>query len=426
MLIKVMLITFLFTFLAACDKSSEKESRKNQEISQKAQVEVYWTCPMHPQVKEEGPGKCPICGMSLVKAEIDKNELNASEVEKTGADINPGDVIARVKLRDAQLSHFHPAFYPVTPMQMEKKIRLLGTVLPSEEKERNIPARIPGRVEKVYIKSTGSYVKVGAPVVELYSPQLITTGEEYLLARQNYEKNKTKVFKDLMSQAKERLGHWGIPEFQLETWYKKGKVPHSVTIYAPTSGVVKSRNAVEGKYFNEGDILFKLLELSSVWVEMDVYEHDSAQVELGQDVKLTFTALPGELIVSEIDFIYPVLDPETRTLKVRSTIQNPKGKLKPGMIANAVLKVELGERDMVIPRSAVIDTGKRKVVWIKMSEESFRAKIVRTGVESEGYIEVVEGINQDEQVVIEGNFMLDAQAQLFGGYEDFNPTTHQH
>lgn len=426
MLIKVMLITFLFTFLAACDKSSEKESRKNQEISQKAQVEVYWTCPMHPQVKEEGPGKCPICGMSLVKAEIDKNELNASEVEKTGADINPGDVIARVKLRDAQLSHFHPAFYPVTPMQMEKKIRLLGTVLPSEEKERNIPARIPGRVEKVYIKSTGSYVKVGAPVVELYSPQLITTGEEYLLARQNYEKNKTKVFKDLMSQAKERLGHWGIPEFQLETWYKKGKVPHSVTIYAPTSGVVKSRNAVEGKYFNEGDILFKLLELSSVWVEMDVYEHDSAQVELGQDVKLTFTALPGELIVSEIDFIYPVLDPETRTLKVRSTIQNPKGKLKPGMIANAVLKVELGERDMVIPRSAVIDTGKRKVVWVKMSEESFRAKIVRTGVESEGYIEVVEGINQDEQVVIEGNFMLDAQAQLFGGYEEFNPTTHQH
>lgn len=426
MLIKVMLITFLFTFLAACDKSSEKESRKNQEISQKAQVEVYWTCPMHPQVKEEGPGKCPICGMSLVKAEIDKNELNDSEVEKTGADINPGDVIARVKLRDAQLSHFHPAFYPVTPMQMEKKIRLLGTVLPSEEKERNIPARIPGRVEKVYIKSTGSYVKVGAPVVELYSPQLITTGEEYLLARQNYEKNKTKVFKDLMSQAKERLGHWGIPEFQLETWYKKGKVPHSVTIYAPTSGVVKSRNAVEGKYFNEGDILFKLLELSSVWVEMDVYEHDSAQVELGQDVKLTFTALPGELIVSEIDFIYPVLDPETRTLKVRSTIQNPKGKLKPGMIANAVLKVELGERDMVIPRSAVIDTGKRKVVWVKMSEESFRAKIVRTGVESEGYIEVVEGINQDEQVVIEGNFMLDAQAQLFGGYEEFNPTTHQH
>lgn len=426
MLIKVMLITFLFTFLAACDKSSEKESRKNQEISQKAQVEVYWTCPMHPQVKEEGPGKCPICGMSLVKAEIDKNELNASEVEKAGANINPGDVIARVKLRDAQLSHFHPAFYPVTPMQMEKKIRLLGTVLPSEEKERNIPARIPGRVEKVYIKSTGSYVKVGAPVVELYSPQLITTGEEYLLARQNYEKNKTKVFKDLMSQAKERLGHWGIPEFQLETWYKKGKVPRSVTIYAPTSGVVKSRNAVEGKYFNEGDILFKLLELSSVWVEMDVYEHDSAQVELGQDVKLTFTALPGELIVSEIDFIYPVLDPETRTLKVRSTIQNPKGKLKPGMIANAVLKVELGERDMVIPRSAVIDTGKRKVVWVNMSEESFRAKIVRTGVESEGYIEVVEGINQDEQVVIEGNFMLDAQAQLFGGYEDFNPTTHQH
>jgi Cu(I)/Ag(I) efflux system membrane fusion protein len=446
---QILLFLLIFSGAVSCSDSGKKEhSHETEQVEEN--IETYWTCPMHPQVKEDGPGKCPICGMTLVKATVDRGETKkttsdqkikdlwqckdhpdvTSEVEELcpvdgtpmvrASSEQAGKVIANVKLRDAQLSHFNPAYYPATQMKMEKKIRLLGTVLPSEEKERSIPARIPGRVEKVYIKSTGSYVKEGAPVLELYSPELITAGEEYLIARRNVETNPSKVFRDLLKQSKERLKLWGMKDFQVEKWYKSGKVPRSVTIYSPASGVVQKRNAVEGKYFKEGQNFFELSELSTVWIEMDVYEHDSGIVEIGQDVSLEFTALPEQEIKSQIDFINPVLNPESRTLKVRTTVQNPNGKLKPGMVADATLNIELEGRPLVIPRSAIIDTGKRKVVWIKVADKTYQAQLVKTGYESQGYVEVLDGIQEGDQVVIEGNFLLDAQAQLFGGYEDFN------
>lgn len=446
----------VFSLSAGCSDSGKKEHspgdghHHGEGQTTEDNVETYWTCPMHPKVKEDGPGKCPICGMSLVKVEIDRStskvatdeeqtaglwqcrdypNLTSAVQESCPIDGSPmvqmnqhqaGKVMANVKLREAQLTHFYPAYFSATPMRMEKKVRLLGTVLPSEEKESNIPARVPGRVEKVYIKSTGSYVKAGAPVLELYSPELITAGEEYLLARRSFETNPTGVYESLLIQSKQRLTLWGIRESQMQEWHKKGSVPRSITIYSPTSGVVQKRNAVEGKYFNEGQNFFELLELSTVWIEMDVYEHDSGIVELGQEVKLEFTALPEEEIISQIDFINPVLDPKSRTLKVRTTVQNPNGKLKPGMVADATLKIELGGAPLVIPRSAIIDTGKRKVAWVKVDDRTFQAKTLKTGFESEGYVEVYEGLQEGDQVVIEGNFLLDAQAQLFGGYEDFN------
>ena len=303
-------------------------------------------------------------------------------------------------------------------MKMVKKIRLLGSVYQSEEKESSIPARIAGRVEKIYVKSTGSFVKLGDPIVDIYSPKLITAGEEYLLAYSSYFKNKTSVFKDMLSQSKERLLLWGIKKEQFEMWAKLKKVPTKITIYSPATGIVRKRNAVVGKYFKEGQNFFELSDLSDIWVEMDVYEHDSALVQLGQKVKLEFTSLPGQEVFGEIDFVSPVLDEHSRTLKIRTTIQNTTGKLKPGMIANATLNIKINGTPLVIPRNAIIDTGTRKVTWVRMSGRKFQAKVISTGYESDGYVEVKKGLFEGEEVVIEGNFLLDAQAQLFGGYED--------
>jgi hypothetical protein len=292
--------------------------------------------------------------------------------------------------------------------------------------ERSSPARIGGRVEKVHVKSTGSYVREGDPVLDLYSPQLITGGEEYLIVRRNFEQN-SKDFRELFTQSRERLKLWGIQDYQLESWYKSGKIPRSITIYSPISGVVQKRNAVEGKYFNEGANFFELSELSSVWIEMDVYEHDSALVQTGQSIKLQFAALPSVDLKSEIDFVSPVLNPKTRTLKVRSTVKNSQGKLRPGMVADVILQIEFPGTPLVVPRSAIIDTGKRKVLWVAKGSDTFEAKEVRTGLESEGHIEIIKGVEEGEQVVVAGNFLLDAQAQLFGGYEDFTrPAQHQH
>lgn len=449
---KILLLCF-FIMIASFNISCFKNT---QGANEKSEIEIYYTCSMHPQIKEKEPGKCPICHMNLTKIESDQADENVvsvktiwqcrdfpdvtSEVEqecpmdgtpmvKKEQEESAAKIVANVKLRKAQLNHFEPDFFPVTKMKMTKKIRLLGSVLQSEEKESNIPARIDGRVDKVYVKSTGSMVRTGDPVVDLYAPKLITAGEEYLLARSSFEKSKTKDFKDMLNQSTERLKLWGIKQFQLEKWYKNGQIPRQITIFSNVSGIVRAKNASVGKYFKEGQNFFELSDLNDVWVEMDVYEHDSSLIKIGQKVELEFTAIPGEILIGEIDFVNPVLDNRSRTLKIRTTIKNTTGKLRPGMIANAVLNLEIDGEPLVVPRTAVIDTGKRKVVWVKVSNKKFQAKTIHTGYESEGYVEVKHGLMLSEPVVIEGGFLLDAQAQLFGGYEDIkdsSTTAHHH
>ncbi len=421
-------------------------------------ISSYYTCSMHPQIRENSPGKCPICGMNLVKVEVEEDdekpkvtpivqewrckdypEVTSASDEPCPIDgspmilieqsaMNPGDAIAEVKLRKSQLSHFSPSYFPVTTMRMTKSIRLLGSVMQSEEKESTIPARVEGRVEKVYPKSTGSFIQKGDPVVQLYSPKLITTGQEYIVSRNSYEENRNSDFKALMENAAERLESFGIRKFQYEAWYKKKSVPDKIILYSHTSGIVRTKNATVGKYFKEGQNLFEITDLSDVWVELDVYEHDSAIVKMNQSVELKFSSSPGTIIESNIDFIAPILDSNSRTLKVRATIANPDGVLKPGMIAEANLEVVFEGKPLVIPRTAIINTGKRKVVWTKISEKKFQAKIVHTGFESEGYVEIKHGLMENEEVIIDGNFLLDAQAQLFGGYSDMTSksSTHQH
>jgi hypothetical protein len=456
---KLLLILILVLGTVTCFKSEKKIFDTGLSVE-----ETYYTCAMHPSVKEHKPGKCPICHMNLTKVVIDKSddvisskgpELKVekevwvcadfpdviSEVKEacpmdgtpmikkvTKVQSKAALVVAKVKLRSAQLSHFKPDYFPVSTMKMKKRIRLLGTVLQSEEKESNIPARMNGRVEKVYVKSTGSFVKIGDPVIDLYSPKLITAGEEYLLARHSSISSKSSEFKDMLNQSKERLKLWGIKKFQYEGWFKANKVPKKITIYSPSTGIVRKRNATVGKYFKEGQNFFELSDLSDVWVEIDVYEHDASLVQIAQQVELEFTSLPGHIVQGELDFISPVLSLKSRTLKVRATVSNTLGKLKPGMVASATLLVEIEGEPLVVPRSAIIDTGKRKVVWIKVSDKKFQAKVIHTGYESDGYVEIKHGLTAGEEVVIEGNFLLDAQAQLFGGYEDIKKDTiiHKH
>ena len=411
------------------------------------QPEIYYTCSMHPQIREYEPGRCPICNMSLTKIDLTSEEMDTQSSEPKimwqckdypdvtstkkepcpidgtpmvpkKQNIDPAAVIAEVKLQKAQLSHFQPSYFPVTTMKMTKNVRLLGSVFQTEERESFIPARFEGRVEQVLVRSTGSFIKKGDPVVRVYSPKLITTGQEYIISRKSYLESRKSEFKALMEEAKKRLQLWGIKDFQFESWYKTGKVPNQITIYSPETGIVSKRIATVGKYFKEGNNFFELYDLSEVWVEMDVYEHDSAVVKIGQSVSLKFTAIPGQVITGTVDFVNPVLDVSYRTLKIRTTIANKDGSLKPGMIADATLTVDIADQILVIPRTAVIDTGKRKVVWKKKTNQSYEAVLIRTGHESEGYVEIKDGLKAGDLVVIEGNFLLDAQAQLFGGYSD--------
>ena len=355
----VLLVLLIISY--SCFEKREVNKKRTEFINE---IEVYYTCSMHPRVKENENGKCPICHMNLTKVEIKNNYSSNVASSFAKKKLSAESIIRKIKLQKSQLKHFKPEYFPVTLKTLNKKIRLLGTVLQSEEKESKIPARISGRVEKVYVKSTGSMIKKGDPVVDIYSPKLITAGEEYLIAKKSYQKKKSTEYKEMLEQSMERLSLWGIRRFQYQSWFKKENVPRSITIYSSANGIVRKRNAIVGKYFKEGQNFFELSDLSDVWVEMDVYEQDAALVSIGQSVKLQFTAMPGEFITGEVDFVAPVLDSKSRTLKIRTTIKNASGKIKPGMVADGTLNVTLAGRSLVIPRSALIDTGKRKVVWI--------------------------------------------------------------
>lgn len=457
----IMAMIGLSLVLGCTQNSDENQSKDSEQTQEKL---VYYTCPMHPQVREDGPGKCPICHMNLSRVEktqsddedhsghssemsqqkeklwvchdypdvtspkpgpcpIDGSEMIVQKKEGETA----GEVVARVRLEASRREHFKPEYFPVTTMQMSKDIHLLGQVLQSEERESNITARVEGRVEKVYVRSTGVFVKQDDPVVDIYSPKLITAGEEYLLAKRNFEKNKSEQYKNLLEQSRKRLELWGVRPFQWEEWERQQEVPRLITVYSTENGIVRERYALDGKYFKEGQSLFDLVDLSRVWVALDVYEADSALVNLGQTLELHFTARPGKNWYGEIDFVSPVIDPETRTLKVRTTLENKKGLLRPGMVSDAKLEIEKKGRPLVVPRSAVIDTGHRQVVWKKKSDSEFQAIKISTGFMGQGYVEVLSGLSEDDEIVIEGHFLLDAQAQLFGGYESMNKTpAHQH
>lgn len=440
--------------LFGCTQGPEKnEDDSGEHNKQSQEKEVYYTCPMHPQVKEDGPGKCPICHMNLGR--VEKTKLEHTEHELQGSDKKekqwvcqdypdvtspkPGPcpidgsemvlkedrksarkIIAQVKLEASRREHFKPEYFPVTKMKMTKDIHLLGQVLESEERESHISARVDGRVEKVYVRSTGVFVKQGDPVVDIYSPKLITAGEEYLLAQRNYQKDNNQEYKNLLEQSRKRLELWGVRPFQWQEWSRQNEVPRHITVYSKENGIVTSRYALNGKYFKEGESFFDLVDLGHVWVELDVYEADSALVNLGQTLELHFSARPGKNWYGEIDFVSPIIDPQTRTLKVRTTLENKQGLLRPGMVSDAKLNIEKKGRPLVVPRSAVIDTGHRQVVWKKINQNKFQAIKISTGFMSEGYVEVLSGLKEGEEVVIEGHFLLDAQAQLFGGYKEMN------
>ena len=444
------ILLLMSVLLISCQEQAEHSVGKEKHKDHKKQnhIETYYTCSMHPQVREDRPGKCPICAMGLTKIEVEEGSHDLISDVSTGQDLKkiyfcesdpsvtseaPGEcpldgsalkersvgaqVVAQVKLRKSQMKHFKADTFPVTTMKMAKDIRLLGSVMKSEERESNIPAQIPGRVEEVLIESTGSFVRRGDPVLKLYSPKLLAGGEEYLIARKNHLSNMNNAdFKDLYVQSRQRLKLWGILDKQLAQWESKGRIPREITIYSDVTGIVEKKNAINGKYFKEGESFFDLVDLSTLWVELDVYEHDSALVKLGQTVEMNFSAHPGELWEGKIDFISPVLDEKTRTLKIRTTLDNGKGMLKPGMVGSATVKLERDGMPLVIPRSAVIDTGIRKVVWLQKGNHTYQANLIETGFESSGFIEVKSGLKENDHVVIEGNFLLDAQAQLFGGY----------
>lgn len=309
---------------------------------------------------------------------------------------------------------------PVARKQLVKEIRTTGKVALNESNRSFITSRVEGRVDELYITAEGAYIAPGQAIASVYSPTYIAAQEEYILALDGVRKlqgagaDVAQMNKRLLDAARRKLLLLGIPAGEIEHLEHTRTANTHMTVRAQFGGSVMEKMVLPGAYIMPGDKLFNLADLSSVWMYADVFERDIASVQLGQDASVTTTAWPGESFPGRVSFINPILDDATRTMKVRIELNNPDGRLKPNLFANAALSMPLDET-LVVPSSSLIDTGKRKIVFVAQDESTFVKRDIVTGQESGGLIQVLSGLAAGDVVVTQSAFLIDSQTQL-GAY----------
>jgi RND family efflux transporter MFP subunit len=325
-----------------------------------------------------------------------------------------------VELTPAEITAAGVQIAEVRAVSLKTDIAAFGRVAQPEAQLAAVSARIGGRVDKLYVQFTGEHVRRGQAVADLYSPEVATAVEEYRLAADNSKQlhQSDDAFArqqaDALVEASEhKLELWGISAKQINAPETSG-IPH-VTIYAYAEGTVVERKVTQGQYVNAGDTLFTLADLSQVWVMADVYEEQLPQIRGGQEVDITAEALPGRTLHGHVDFIEPSANPQTRTVPVHVHVANPGMRLLPGMFVSATFVSRAAAPAIVVPRSAVLDTGTHKLVYLARPNGVFEAREVQVGAPNEDLYPVTSGLAMGDKVVLNGNFLIDSQARLSSG-----------
>jgi len=368
---------------------------------------TIWTCSMHPQIRMDEPGKCPICGMDLIL------------LNQGGGDTTNDPMAIHMTKEAAQLANVLTTV--VSKQNPVKDIRLYGKVQADERLLQSQVSYLPGRIEKLFVNFTGEVVRKGQTLALLYSPELVTAQQELLETVTT--KNTQPV---LYEAAKDKLRQWKLSENQIAAIESSGKVKTDFEVYANTSGIVSARRVNNGDYVSPGSVLFDVSDLSHVWIMFDAYESDLPFLSKGQKIAFTLQALPGANYSGNIAFIDPVLDPVTRVARVRVEISNQGGKLKPEMFATGIVNANLVQYKgkLVIPRSAVLWTGKRSIVYVKQAgsdEPVFKIRELELGPMLGNSYVVEDGLMDGEEIVTQGAFSVDASAQLEGKPSMMNP-----
>lgn len=364
-----------------------------------------WTCAMHPQIRENGPGLCPICGMELIPVTSGAEGVGQDEIQMTEAAMKMADI------QTVEVTEALPA----------KRIYLPGKVKADERQIATIPSHFPGRIERLHVDFTGEEVRQGQRLATIYSPELVQAQKELLEATRFRKTNPS-----FYEAAVNKLKLWNINQKQVERILETGEIQYNFDVYATRSGTVVEKLVTAGDYVEEGQPLLKIAPLDQLWVLFDAYESDLAWIEEGDEIVFTVESLPGEEFVSEVVFIDPVIDPQTRSASVRTEVANPEGELKPGMFAQGVLESTLEgiEDALVVPKTAVLWTGKRSLVYVKdpkFEQPTFEYREVLLGPEAGDYYVISEGLEEGEEVVANGVFKVDAAAQLEGKRSMMNP-----
>lgn len=368
--------------------------------------ETTYTCSMHPQIRQNEPGKCPICGMDLIP--LAKNSGSGESNPFVFTMSTEAIALANVQTQK------------VKTVSAEHEVYLTGKIAINEQKLAVITANYSGRIEKLLIDFTGQTVNKGQKLATIYSPELVTAQKELIEAAKFKEVNPA-----LYNASKEKLRLWKITESQINQIESSGVVQTEFDVYADQSGVVIRRDVSKGDFVNKGSILFEIADLSNVWVLLDAYESDLPFIKVGQKITLTVASLPGKEFTTNISFIDPLINPQTRTAAVRAILNNPHLILKPEMFVKGIIKANLSvsSKSLVIPKTALLWTGKRSIVYVKVPKSEFPAFEMREiiiGATLGDYYIVENGLAEGEEIVTNGVFAIDGAAQLSGNYSMMN------
>ena len=383
---------------------NENTSENNSHIGETAAE--HWTCSMHPQIDMPKPGQCPICGMDLIPKTDSDTSLDANSFKMTKNAMALAN-IQTLKVGEDTLNKNNS--------QSTSILKLSGKIQENENATAVQTAHFGGRIEKLYYKSKGEFVKKGVLVASFYSPELVTAQNEFIEALEI--KN---AQPELYNAVRNKLKNWKISENQIQKIERNKKVITNFNMYANVSGYISTILVQEGSHVKEGTPLFKVTNLSNVWVVLDVYEKDIPKVKKGMPVSIYLNSYPNKEFKGKITYIDPILNAKTRTTIARVTLSNKNNLLKPGMIVNAKAEVFKGKSNLKsnieIPKTAVMWTGKRSVVYVKTSKDEpiFEMREVELGSETENTYQILSGIENGDEVVINGTFTIDATAQLLG------------
>ena len=370
---------------------------------------LYWYDPMKPEVHFDHPGKSPFMDMQL-------EPRYAEEAPAAGAGASPpGLSIVKIPLERRQE-------IGVTTAKVEKRtvggaIETNGVVAEDEGRLTAVNAKFAGYIEKLSVDRTGQPVRRGQPLLTVYSPDLVATEREFLLALENARRlssGSPEAAADaasLLSATRQRLRFWDIPDSAIDRIEKSGEVSKTLTLYSPVSGVVLKKDAVAGLAIMPGMPLYTIADLSTVWVLADVYQSEVVMTAPGNPAVVSASFLPGETFRGRVDFIYPTLTEETRTVKARVVIPNQKGLLKPGMFVRVSLSGK-GREVLAVPRPALIQTGERQIAFVEQSAGVYVPRQVATGVEGKDFVEVLSGLSPGETVVTSANFLIDSESRI--------------
>jgi Cu(I)/Ag(I) efflux system membrane fusion protein len=346
----------------------------------------HYTCSMHPSVEQAAPGKCPICGMDLVPVTREQRDDGV------------------VTIDDARRQLIGVRVEPVVLAPMHEDLHVVGHVTYDESSLADVNLKVRGWITKLHVNQTGQKVTRGQTLLSLYSPELYNAEQDFLLAAQD-------TTGTLARAARQRLRLLGLEDAQIDALAQRGSPSDSVPIASPASGFVIEKDVVEGAAVEAGTRLYRIAALTRVWIEAQVYEGDLAHVRVGQAASVTLDYLPGRAYEAKVAYVYPYLDPQSRTTTVRIELANERLDLKPGMFASVTLSADLGPR-LQVPSAAVVYTGPRRLVFVDLGQGRFRPEPVSVGAESSGMDEVLSGLRPGDRVATSGVFLIAAEARI--------------